>query len=320
VTLATVAFLPFHEQAAADADDRVTEAPDEAGVASLPGSTGLRTATGTLGLLTMLAALAGSLTAQVTVAGGLAGLQSPSRWLLLVAGLLVGVLSALMFVPRLAANVRPVLSVCWAGVPLAATAVLTTAITASELGAGLTPGPGVVWTAVAAAGAVATACCSVVAGMVERDDRDDNEDAEAVAVVDQQGSGIYTPVVAGGILALGAFGTPSIVAPDYVEPALWSNFGTPSWGLLLALLTLLGVCSLAPRCRPARATALLVGATVLAVLRVLALPLTGDQISGAHAGAGWWLALGCALAFAIAAGMASRGAFHSPETRSGSIR
>jgi hypothetical protein len=176
----------------------------------------------------------------------------------------------------------------------------------------------VLWTAVAAAGAVATACCSVVAGMVERDDSEDNEDAEAV--VDLQGAGIYTPVVAGGILALGAFGTPSIVAPDYVEPALWSNFGTPSWGLLLALLTLLGACSLAPRCRPVRATALLIGATLLAVLRVLELPLAAGQIGGAHAGAGWWLALGCAVALAIASGMASRGVFHSPDTRSGSIR
>jgi hypothetical protein len=301
-----VAFLPGEGNPAGVADD-------EAGEASLPGSPRLRMTTGALALVTMLAAIAGTFTTQVVVAGGLPGPESPSRWLLLVAGLLVGVLGAAMFVPGLAPAVRPVLSVAWAGVPLAATAVLTIAITATELGAGLSPGQGVLWTSVAVVAAVATACLSVVAGMVERDDSE--EAAELMP-----GPNMVTPLVAGGILAIGGFGTPSIVAPDYVEPALWSNFGTPSWGLLLALLTVLGACFLAPRSRPARATALLAGATCLAALRVLALPLTGDQIPGVHAGVGWWLALGCVVALAIATVLAPRGTAHTRKTPSGSIR
>ncbi|WP_236796754.1 hypothetical protein [Amycolatopsis sp. GM8] len=300
-----VAFLPSEGKRAEVPDD-------EAGEVSLPGSPGLRMTTGALALVTMVAAILGTFTSQVIVAGGLPGPDSPSRWLLLVAGLLVGVLGVAMFVPGLAPTVRPVLSVVWAGVPLAATAVLTLAITATELGAGLSPGPGVLWTAVAVAGAVATACFSVIAGMVERDDSED--------VGDLPGPGMITPLVAGGILAIGGFGTPSILAPDYVEPALWSNFGTPSWGLLLALVVVLGACFLAPRSRPARATALLAGATCLAALRVLALPLTGNQIAGAHAGAGWWLALGCVVALAIATVLAPRGPIHTAKTPSGSIR
>ncbi|GAA5170918.1 MULTISPECIES: hypothetical protein [Amycolatopsis] len=303
-----------HYAAANYAADKagVARAGDEAGEARLPGSPGLRRATGVLGLVTMLAAIAGTFTDQVVVTGELGGPQSPWRWSLLVAGLLVGVLGAAMFVPGLAPVLRPVLSVAWAGVPLAATAVLTTAITATELGAGLSPGQGVVWTSVATVAAAATACCSVVAGMVERDD---SEEAAEVP-----GPNLITPLVAGGILAIGGFGTPSIVSPDYVEPALWSNFGTPSWGLLLALLTVLGACFLAPRSRPARATGLLAGATCLAVLRLLALPLTGDQITGAHAGVGWWLALGCVVALAIATVLAPRGTIHTRKTPSGSIR
>ncbi|HVV14202.1 hypothetical protein [Amycolatopsis sp.] len=304
--LVLVGFLPGEGPA-------IEVAEDEAGEASLPGSPKLRVATGVLALLTMVAALIGALTDQVIIAGGLPGPQSPSRSLQLIAGLLVGVLGLTMFVPVLASRLRPVLSVAWAGIPLAATAVLTTAITATELGAGLTPGPGAVWTAVAAVGALVTACCSVVTGMVERDDSD--ETAEAVP-----GPNVVPPLVAGGILAIGGFGTPSIVAPDYVEPALWSNFGTPSWGLLAALLTVLGACLLAPRSRPAQAAGLLAGATVLAVLRVLQLPLAGGEIVGSHAGVGWWLALGCVVALAIATGLATRGAFHRPKTRSGSIR
>ncbi|GHF87973.1 hypothetical protein FHX82_000962 [Amycolatopsis bartoniae] len=304
--LVVVAFLPSEGQPVAVSDD-------EAGEAKLPGSPRLQRVAGVLGVLTMLAAIAGTFTDQVIVTGELGGPQSPSRWLLLVAGLLVGVLGVAMFVPRLAPVLRPVLSVAWVGVPLAATAVLTTAITASELGAGLSPGPGVLWTSVAAATAVAVAVVSVIAGMVERDDSDESLDVLL-------GPNMITPLVAGGILAVGGFGTPSIVAPDYVEPALWSNFGTPSWGLLLALLTVLGACFLAPRSRPARATALLAGATCVAALRVLALPLTGDQIPGAHAGVGWWIALGCVVALAIATVLAPRGTTHTRKTPSGSIR
>lgn len=266
----------------------------EAGVASLPGSSRLRVATGVLGLATMLTAFVGALTPQVEVAGGIPGPQSPSRWLLLAAGLLVGVPAVTLFVPRLAANFRPVLSVAWAGVALAATAVLTTAITASELGAGLGPGPGVPWTAVAVVCAASTACCSVVAGMVERDDEEEGTDQAP-------GPNLLTPLLAGGILAIGAFGTPAIVAADYTEPALWPAFGTPSWGLLIALLTVAGACLLAPRCRPARAAALLAGAAGVAALRVVAVPLTAGLIPGAHAGVGWWLAVGCALALVLAA-------------------
>ncbi|WP_210718589.1 hypothetical protein [Amycolatopsis acididurans] len=272
---------------------------DQAGVANLPGVRRLWVATGVLAVLTGVLSLIGALTAQVLIIGDLPGPESPWRWLLFVAGLLTGVLGLAMFVPRLAANMRPALSVCWAGVPLAGTAVLTTAITATELrAAGLTPGPGVLWTAVAIVAAVATACCSVVAGMVERD----NED---VAGGDRPGPNLMTPLVAGGILAIGGFGTPSILAPDYVEPALWSNFGTPSWGLLLALITVVGVCLLAPRCRPARAAALLAGATCLAGLRVAEYPLTVG-VAGAHPGVGWWLALACAVALLIATAVAAR--------------
>jgi len=310
--LIAAAFLP-----GATTDDPDTD--DEAGEVALPGIRRLRVVTGVLAVLTAAAAIAGALTPQVVLAPGIDGPQSPSRSAFLLAGVLVGVLGLLMFTATPAGYVRPALSVAWVVVPLAGTAVLTMAITATELGAGLTPGPGVLWTALAIVGSAATACCSVVAGMVERDETTDPASAfgEGQAV---PGGSLLTPLVAAGILAIGAFGTPSIVAADYVEPALWSTFGTPSWGLLVALLTVLGACVLAPRCRPARAAALLAGAACVAGVRAAELPLAGDEIAGARAGLGWWLAIGCALALVIAAAMAARGSIHTPKTRSGSIR
>ncbi|NIH82587.1 hypothetical protein [Amycolatopsis viridis] len=310
------AFLPT----AATRDATSDAAPDDdAAEITLPGIRRLRIVTGALAVLTAAAAVAGALTPQVVVTGNLDGPPSPSRWALLAAGLLVGVLGLVLFTAGPAAYVRPVLSVAWVAVPLAGTAVLTMAVTATELGAGLTPGPGVLWTALAIAGSAITACCSVVAGMVERDETTDPATAlgNGSAV---PGAGLLAPLAAAGILALGAFGIPSILATDYVEPALWTSFGTPSWGLLVALLTVLGACVLAPRCRPARAAALLAGAACVAGLRAAELPLARHEIAGAHAGPGWWLALAAALALVVAAVLAARGTIHTPKTRSGSIR
>ncbi|NIH85577.1 hypothetical protein [Amycolatopsis granulosa] len=309
------AFLPT-----AAADAAPDDSPDgSAGEITLPGIRRLRIVTGALAVLTAAAAVAGALTPQVVVTGNFDGPPSPSRWALLAAGLLVGVLGLVLFTAGPAAYVRPVLSVAWVTVPLAGTAVLTMAVTATELGAGLTPGPGVLWTALAIAGSAITACCSVVAGMVERDETTDPATAlgNGSAV---PGTALLAPLAAAGILALAAFGIPSILATDYVEPALWTSFGTPSWGLLVALLTVLGACVLAPRCRPARAAALLAGAACVAALRAAELPLARHEIAGAHAGPGWWLALAAALALVVAAVLAARGTTHTPKPRSGSIR
>jgi hypothetical protein len=175
----------------------------------------------------------------------------------------------------------------------------------------------VLWTTLAVIASVATACCSVVAGMVERDD---SEEAGEMAVAGSQAENLTIPLVAAGILAVGGFGAPSIVSPEYVEATLWPDFGTPSWGLLLALCTVLGVCFLAPRSRPVQAAALLGGAACLALLRAAEYPLAAGQITGANAGLGWWLALATALALLIAAVMAVRVKFHSTKPRAGSLR
>ncbi|OZM74959.1 hypothetical protein CFN78_01795 [Amycolatopsis antarctica] len=289
-------------RAAADrqATRDATRDGDLAGEARLPGGGRLLTATGVLAVLTALAALGGALGATVESASGTAVSDSPSRPWLLVAGVLVGLLGIAVLVPRCAALVRPALAVAWSGVFLAGTSVIDTALTAGALPAGPTAGEGVLWTVLAMIAAIATAACAVVAGMVERDD----SDSKAEAVPAGAGS-LLSPLVAAGILAVAGLTLPAIAAPDYLAPGLWSGFGTPSWGLAIVLVTVLGAAVLAPRSRPARAVALLGGAAAVLGLRAAELPLgaagTDGGIPGATAAPGTWLALAGAAAFAVAA-------------------
>lgn len=296
--LLAVAFV--RASARAERDD----SPDRSGEVAVPGQRRLLTATGVLAVLTALAAAAGSLTAQLSSPGPAPAPESPARWLLLAAGVLVGALGLGLFVPRVAIVLRPALTVAWVGVLLAGTAVLDTAITATGVpGGSLSSGPGVLWTWLAMCGAAATACCSVIAGMVEREDADGLDPADGTGA----GMNLLTPVTAAAVLAVAALGTPVVTAADYIAAGLWSDFGTPSWGLLAAALTVLGATVLAPRSRPRQAAALLAGAAGVLAVHASALPLTGSHLPDARAGIGLWLSLAAIAALLVAAAIALAG-------------
>ncbi|WP_235999437.1 hypothetical protein [Qaidamihabitans albus] len=284
------------------------QADDQAGGASVPGRRRLQVATGVLAMLTAAAAIAGSFAAQLATAGPGPAPESPARWLLFTAGALVGVLGAAMFVPRLAPVVRPVLSVAWAGVLIAATAVLDTAITATGFRGSVSTGPGVLPAWLAMCGAAVTACCSAVTGVVEREDIGDIDGTQSGAPGESRVDvNLLTPLAAAAILSVAAFGMPVVTAPDYVAAGLWSEFRTPSWGLLAGALTVLGAIALALRSRPVPGAGLLTGAATLLGLRAATLPLSGAYIDGARPGSGFWFALAAAAALLIAAGIAVAG-------------
>ncbi|SFQ24166.1 hypothetical protein SAMN05421810_105317 [Amycolatopsis arida] len=281
---------------------RRAEPTDLAGTATLPGQRPLDLLTGSIAVLTALAAVGGAFTEQVVSATNTA-VPSSARWWFLVAGLLLGTVGLAMFGPAVAARVRPALSVLWAGPLVTGAAVLDTALAATELGALSVSTLGVLWVALAMVGAAATGCSSAVAGTVERE--------EAMDVVGAAGwraaPNVLTPLVAAAILGVAAFGLPVVRAADYTAPGLWSHFTPASWGLLAGVLTVLGALALVPRSRPARAVALLAGIAGLLLLRAAELPLrTG--ITGACPGPGLWLALAGAAAALVAAGLALPGA------------
>ena len=271
--------------------------PDVAEEAKLPGSRRLELATGALAVLTAVAAALGGLTAQVSSSSpAIEAPESPAALLLVVAGVLLGVLGLAVLLPGLGETLRPALSVAWVVVPLAGTAVLDTVLTASRFGGVLSPGPGVTWTSIALFAAVVTGICSAVAGMVERENDDGRRPAGSAT----------TPVVAAAVLAVAAFATPVVTAPDYDPPTLVTGFGASWWGTVIAVVAVLAALALSLRSRPMRAFALLLGVFFVLVLRAAELPLV--ELDGATSGAGLWLAIAAAIATAISAGFVTRAA------------
>ncbi|MDQ7805329.1 hypothetical protein Q5425_16400 [Amycolatopsis sp. A133] len=295
---------------------------DLAGTAKLPGLFWWRLGTGLLGLATALAALIGAFAPQVAVTAlnpgattpVSAAAESPARWFLLVAALVLAVPAAGVLVPKTAAVARPVLGVAWAGIVLAGTAVLNTALTATQagnlagFGGSAAPvftydlGAGAAWTVAALVLAALTSLAAVGTGVVERED----------AGEDTTRSSLLTPVAAGAVLAVAAFGLPVFAVPGYVAPGLWSHLDTPSWGLLTAAAVVAGAAALATRSRPKPAAALLAGAALLTALHALELPLVGGTLGGASPAAGFWVALAATAALLIAAAVAVAGGRRAP--------
>ncbi|MFI5590865.1 hypothetical protein ACIA5G_37860 [Amycolatopsis sp. NPDC051758] len=299
---------------------RLAEKPAETEAdLKLPGLFWWRLTTGLLGLLTALAAVIGSFAPQVAVtalnpgaaAPVSAAAESPARWFLLTAAVVLAVLALGTLVPKTAAVARPVLGLGWAGIVLAGTAVLNTALTATQAGnlagfggTGAAPtftydlGAGAGWTFAALVLAVLAALAAAGTGVVEREDAGDGT---------RPAGSVLTPIVAGAVLAVAAFGLPVFTTPGYVAPGLWSNFDTPSWGLLTAAVVVLGAAALALRSRPKPAAALLTGAALLAGLHAAELPLVGGTLGGASPATGFWVALAAVAALLVAAGMSAAG-------------
>lgn len=309
--------LAFTRLDVAEGGEAVTG--DKAGEARLPGLFWWRLATGGLALLASASAAAGALAPILTANGETLAPETPARWLLLGAGVLLAVPALFVFVPRLSAFARGIVAAVWVGVVVAAAAVLSAALSVTEDKAtdpalfgvtlpipeydGYSAGPGVTWTFIALALAAVAALAAVITGVVERDVADDaGMDGPRV------NRDVLTPVVAAAVLAIGAFGTPVFSAPGYAPAGLWSDFGAASWGLLGALAVVLGLYGLVVRSRPVAAASALAGAALVLGLRAAELPLVGSGYDGASAAIGFWLALVAAVASLVAAGMAVAGA------------
>ncbi|MBE9375084.1 hypothetical protein IQ251_11590 [Saccharopolyspora sp. HNM0983] len=221
----------------------------------------------------------------------------PSRLLLPAGVVLVGSGLAVLL-PAVRSQVRPVLTVVWVVVPFAAAAMFDSVLTAVQA-IGASAGPGM-WTAGAAVLlSGASGVTAALAGGVERDDVDLTE-------VSMRGR-VLVPALLGVLLAGGAYAVPVVSSAEYAPPAVFGEFSTTSWGLLIALFGVVGAAVLAPMCRPVRAGALLAGAAAVAAVRALEYPLTEGRVADSAPGLGLWFAIACVVVLASsAAGAASR--------------
>ncbi|WP_189224226.1 hypothetical protein [Saccharothrix coeruleofusca] len=263
-----------------------TERPDRA--VELPGGRRLHRVAAGLGLLAAAAAAAGAAAPQLTLPEGLAQPNDYAARPLWPAAALVAAL-ALALLARTA--VRPAFAVALVVLPMTAAGALDAAFAATRVQS-VQPGPGVWFTALSVLVAAVAAVAAAVAGSVERD-----EDGAA-----PQGRVPLPPLAAtliAALLAVGAFVLPVLRAADFVAiGALDLRIG--SWGLLLALATVLAAAAVAPRARPGRGAAVLLGAALVLAVRALEYPLTAARAQDATPGPGLWLALAGALAFTAA--------------------
>lgn len=254
--------------------------------------------TGVLGVLAGVAALIGAFGPQLVV-DGLAEPDSYANRQLIPVGVLVGALGATLLASRWAAAVRPAFVVSLGSVVLVGTATLDAAFTGAGISDSVHVGAGVWFAGAAVVIAAAAAVGATIAGSTERDDVDLTERTMHTSVA--------APVAAAILFSVGAFGLPMVTAPDFVAPGIWTEFRLASWGLVIAMLVVIAAGVIATMARPARATALLLGAAAVVGVHALELPMTADRTRDSAAGSGTWLAIACFLAFLVAAGIALAG-------------
>lgn len=238
---------------------------------------------GGLAIASGVCAFAGAMTPLVIGPGG-ERVNSPAQWLLYPLGLGLGLLGLVAFLPAVAARLRPVFSVAWAAVLLAGGQVLTVPITAEELPIKTDQGAAGWWTFGAIVFALLLAVCSLVAGVVERE-----ETGRLPAVVDADDSGGRGGALIGGAaalaaaLSLGAFLLPVARTPSYATTALTEQVDLAYGGVLLTTLAVLGVLLLVPRSGKEPAIALLAAVTGVVVIRLLEWYAVGRRYEAAFA-------------------------------------
>lgn len=286
-----------------------------AGYARMPSLRRFEIAVAVAAVATCAAALAGSLTAQVTSSIGDSEGIAP-RWPLLISGVVTGVLAAMLVPPRMAGRLRPMLSVVWVSVPVTGMSILGTGMAAGETHGVLAPGPGVLWTVLAIVLAAVTACLSAVAGVLDREDmpRDGFNDPAGRGAPGISGGLPRGLAIVGAVLAVLGFALPASGSADNAVPGLVANLTTGSWGLLAGLFGVLAAVGIAMYSRPARAAAVLAGAACVLALRTVEWPLATLGTHDTGPAVGWWFALLGTLVLVVTAGTVVAGRLPSRNT------
>jgi hypothetical protein len=289
VDLAVGPFLVLVAAVALAWPQRTAKTAEEHDV-ELPGLRRLHVIAGTLGLLAAAAAVVGASTDQLVLPAGFPAPTAYAARLLWPAAIATAVLAAALLAK---AAVRPAFVVVAATVPLAAGGALDAVFAATQVNA-VQPGTGVWFTAGSVVFAAAAAGAAALAGAVERDEVGTARTEPPLPLV---GAALIA-----ALLAIGTFALPVLAAPDYVPIGAF-GLRVGSWGLLVALVTVVAAAVIALKARPDRGAALLLGAAVVTGVRALEYPLTAARAAEAAPGPGLWLAVAATAAFVISAAL-----------------
>lgn len=267
-------------------------ADDETEQLELPELRRLHRGAGLCAVLAGIAALLVTAVPLIQMPAGLPPLEGLGQGSLAVAGVVVVVAGALLLWPRVAATIRPAFLVTWTVLPMAATVLLDSVLTATKIN-GVHAQVGAWLIGAAMVLVLVAACAGAVAGGVERDE------------VDLSDQPVRVPVVAvaavGAASTVASLGVPVIVGTDYLPAGLWSNFRIGSWGLVAAAVAVIAAVVIAARSRPSRASSLLCGAAVIPAMRALDYPLNHGEVPDSQSGAGLWLAVAACVVLLVAA-------------------
>jgi hypothetical protein len=265
----------------------------------LPSRRNLHLVAGIVGLVAAMSGLIAVALQLLSLPDGAAVPENYGIRLLLPASVLVGVLAGGLLVPGWAARLRPAFSVACAGIALAVASGFDTVLSATGvITSKATPGPGVWFGALALLLVLVAVIVATLAGALEREDVDLSE-LEGRPVLGWLALGV-------ALLAIGAFGFPTVTGPDYESAGLWT-FRIASTGSVVALVAVIVAAALAVRSRPARGAALLFGAAGVAVVRALEFVVAGGRVAGSSPALGTWLAIGCAVVLVVAGVLAMSG-------------
>ncbi|EME61807.1 hypothetical protein G352_18417 [Rhodococcus ruber BKS 20-38] len=210
---------------------------------------------GVAGIVTGIVATVGSLLPVLSVPAGATAPELPAARMLFAAGLLVLALSFWLLLSEFAAPLRPAVAVPAAGVVAAAGAVLQSWVLAAGL-PGVGAGPGTWLAGAAIPGAAVTGVLVVLAGAAERDGIDTSVERTAGPVTRAVGAAAALTAGVGVLLPLQP-GAGSVLSYPW---------GYDVWGRAVLAVAVVAAVLVAGRARPARGTALLLGAAASVAL------------------------------------------------------
>lgn len=234
-------------------------------------------AAGIAGVITALLVGVGALLPVLTAPEGHELPQIYATRLAIVGAAMLLVPSIFLFLSEFAATVRPAMGPILLAIVLVAAGVAQAAVSGTRI-PGVGFGLGTVVTVLGVLAAVATGLVVWCAGSAERDD----VDRSAEPTVQRTASilGVAAAVAAALALAL-----PLYVGPEFDATSFALPWGFDTWAQALLAAGIVVVATVAPRSRPTRGAAMLIGAAAASAVYLLGWPLTIDRIAdGAQIG------------------------------------